>query len=39
LLAPQGVAQPIKIDVAIFVIEETRPAIVAALHGVQRYTV
>ena len=39
VLALQGVAQPAKVGVAILVIEETGPAIVATLHDMQRYTV
>jgi hypothetical protein len=39
VLALQGVAQPAKVGVAILVIEEAGPAIVATLHDVQRYTV
>jgi hypothetical protein len=39
VLAPQGLAQPAKVGVAILVIEDAGPAIVATLHDVQRYTV
>jgi hypothetical protein len=39
VLALQGFAQRTKIDVAILVIEETGPAIVATVHDMQRYTV
>jgi hypothetical protein len=38
-LALQGVAQPANVGVAILVIEEAGPTIVATLHDVQRYTV
>ena len=37
--AVQGVPQPVKVSVAILLIEEARPAIVATLHDVQRYTI
>jgi hypothetical protein len=39
VLALQGFAQPSKVGVAILVIEETGPAIVATLDDMQRYTV
>ena len=38
-LALQGVPQPAKVGVAILVIEEAGPTIMATLHDVQRYTV
>jgi hypothetical protein len=38
VLAVQGFAQPTKVGVAIFVIEETGTAIVTALYDMQRYT-
>ncbi len=39
VLALQGLAQPAKVDVAILVIEEAGPAVVATLYDVQRDTV
>jgi hypothetical protein len=39
VLTPQGFEQPAEVGLAILVIEETGPAIVATLHDVQRYTV
>jgi hypothetical protein len=39
MLALQGFAQPTKVGVAILVIEETGPTIVATLDNMQRYTV
>jgi hypothetical protein len=39
VLAPQGLAQPAKVAVAIPVIAEAGPAVVATLYDVQRDTV
>jgi hypothetical protein len=39
VLALQGLAQPAKVGVAILVIEEAGPAVVATLYDVQRDTV